>query len=51
MISLKKLNMKLPANELSFPLVTHTVGSNVRFGSYGILKSVLNWFWTDWAYR
>jgi hypothetical protein len=32
--------MKIAANELSFPLVTHTVYSDARFDSYGILKLV-----------
>jgi hypothetical protein len=29
----------LAVNKLSFPLVTHTVDSDARFGGYGILKS------------
>jgi hypothetical protein len=29
----------LAVNKLSFPLVTHTVDSDARFGVYGILKS------------
>jgi hypothetical protein len=33
------LNTKNSFNKLSFPLVTHTVNSDARFGSYGILKS------------
>jgi hypothetical protein len=33
------LNTKVADNELSFPLVTHMVYSDARFGSYGILKS------------
>jgi hypothetical protein len=33
------LNMKNAVNELSFPLVTHTVDSDARFCSYGFLKS------------
>jgi hypothetical protein len=33
------LNMKHSANKLRFPLVTHTVNSDARFDSYGILKS------------
>jgi hypothetical protein len=33
------LSTKNAVNELSFPLVTHTVNSNARFGSYGVLKS------------
>jgi hypothetical protein len=32
------LNTKVAANELSFPLVTHTAYSDARFDSYGILK-------------
>jgi hypothetical protein len=31
--------MKIVANELSFPLVTHTTHFDMRFGCYGILKS------------
>jgi hypothetical protein len=31
--------MKNTVNEVGFPLVTHTVDSDARFGSYGILKS------------
>jgi hypothetical protein len=38
MTSPKTLNMKLSVNELSFPLVTHTVDSGAGFDSYGILK-------------
>jgi hypothetical protein len=33
------LNTKVADNELSFPLVTHMVYSDARFGNYGILKS------------
>jgi hypothetical protein len=33
------LKTKVAANELSFLLVTHTVYSDARFESYGILKS------------
>jgi hypothetical protein len=33
------LIMKLSANELRFPLVTHTVNFDARFGSYGVFKS------------
>jgi hypothetical protein len=33
------LNTKVADNELRFPLVTHMVYSDARFGSYGILKS------------
>jgi hypothetical protein len=32
-------NGKVSFNELSFPLVTHTVYSDAQFDSYGILKS------------
>jgi hypothetical protein len=39
MTSLETLNTKDRINELSFPLVTHTIYSNVQFESYGILKS------------
>jgi hypothetical protein len=34
----RTLNMKIAVNELSFPLVTHTVNSSARFGSYKILN-------------
>jgi hypothetical protein len=40
MTSPETLNTKVAINELSFPLVTHTVYSDARFGSYGILKSL-----------
>jgi hypothetical protein len=33
------LNTKVAINELIFPLVTHTVYSDARFDSYGILRS------------
>jgi hypothetical protein len=33
------LNTKIANSKLSFPLVTHMALSDVRFGSYGILKS------------
>jgi hypothetical protein len=33
------LNTNVPVNELRFPLVTHTVYSDARFNSYGILNS------------
>jgi hypothetical protein len=33
------LNIKDSANELNFPLVTHTFYSKPRFDSHGILKS------------
>jgi hypothetical protein len=39
MISTETLNTKVSDNELSFPLVTHMVYSDARFGSYGILKA------------
>jgi hypothetical protein len=35
----KTLNTKIAVNELCFLLVTHTVDSKARFGSYRILKS------------
>jgi hypothetical protein len=31
--------MKLSSNELSFHLVTHTINTDARFGSYRLLKS------------
>jgi hypothetical protein len=39
MIFPETLNTKVSANELSFPLVTHTVYSDTWLDSYGILKS------------
>jgi hypothetical protein len=33
------LNTKVADNDLSFPLVTHMANSDVRFDSYGVLKS------------
>jgi hypothetical protein len=39
MTSLETFNIKLPANKLSFPLVTHMVNSDGQFGSYELLKS------------
>jgi hypothetical protein len=39
MTFLETLNTKVSVNELSFPLVTHTVYSDARFESYVILKS------------
>jgi hypothetical protein len=39
MTSQETLNMKLSANKLSFPLVTHTVDSDLWFDSYGVLKA------------
>jgi hypothetical protein len=38
MISPETLNTKASFNELRFLLVTHTVDSDARFDSYGILK-------------
>jgi hypothetical protein len=35
----KTLNTKVSINELSFPLVTHTIYSYARFDSDGILNS------------
>jgi hypothetical protein len=40
MTSPEILNTKASVNELSFPLVTHTVYSDAWFDSYGILKLV-----------
>jgi hypothetical protein len=39
MTSTETLNNKVAINELRFPLVSHTVYSDARFDSYGILKS------------
>jgi hypothetical protein len=39
MTSPETLTMKLPLNEHSFRLATHTVDSDGRLGSYAILKS------------
>jgi hypothetical protein len=39
MKTLETLNMKLAANELSFPLVTHMAYSDAWFDRYEILKS------------
>jgi hypothetical protein len=39
MTSPETLNTKVVVNELSFPLVTHTVYSDAQLESYGILKS------------
>jgi hypothetical protein len=39
MTSLETLNTKVAINELSFPLVTHMVYFDTRFGSYRLLKS------------
>ena len=38
MTSPETLNTKVAVNELSFPLVTHTVYSDARFESYGLQK-------------
>jgi hypothetical protein len=53
MTSVETLNTKVAVNELSFLLVTHTVLSDKRFHSYGILKIGYDagLFWTDWAYE
>jgi hypothetical protein len=39
MTSQETLHTKNVANELSFPLVTHTTHFDIWFGRYGILKS------------
>jgi hypothetical protein len=39
MTFLETLNTKVADSELSFPLVSHMVYSDARFGTYGILKS------------
>jgi hypothetical protein len=39
MISPETLPMKNVANQLTFPLVTHTTHFNIPFVCYGILKS------------
>jgi hypothetical protein len=39
MTSPETLNTKVSVNKLIVPLVTHTVCSDVRFDSYGILMS------------
>jgi hypothetical protein len=39
MTSPETLNTKVGVNELAFPLVTHMVYSDARFGICGILKS------------
>jgi hypothetical protein len=53
MTSPETLNTKVTINELSFPLVTHTVLSNEWFDTYRLLKSDYGaeLFWTDWTYR
>jgi hypothetical protein len=35
----ESLNTEVVANELSFPLVTHMVSSDVRFNDYDLLKT------------
>jgi hypothetical protein len=49
MTSPETLNTKISVNELRFPLVIHTVYSDVRFDSYGLLKSGhgAELFWTE----
>jgi hypothetical protein len=49
----RNFEYKLSVNELNFPLVTHMIDSDVRFDSYGVLKSGQGAenFWTDWTYR
>jgi hypothetical protein len=42
MTSPEALNTKVTINDLSFPLVTHTVYSDARFDSYGLLKTRQN---------
>jgi hypothetical protein len=39
MTFLETLNTKVSVNELSFPLVTHTIYSDARFDRYEILNS------------
>jgi hypothetical protein len=39
MTSPETLNTKVSVNELSFPLITHTIYSDARFDRYGILMS------------
>jgi hypothetical protein len=39
MTSPETLNTQVSVNELSFPLVNHTVYSDARFDIYGVLKS------------
>jgi hypothetical protein len=38
MTSTETLNMKFSVNKLRFPLDTHTVDSDERFDSFGVLK-------------
>jgi hypothetical protein len=49
MTSPETLNTKVGVNELAFPLVTHTVYSDARFDSCGILKS--GWGAENFLYR
>jgi hypothetical protein len=51
MTSLETLHTKNAVNELNFLLVTHTTYFNIRFGSYGFLKSgyAAELFCTDWT--
>jgi hypothetical protein len=53
MTSPETLNTKFAINELSFPLVTHTVNSDARFDSYGVLNigQGAELIWIDWTYR
>jgi hypothetical protein len=39
MTTLENVNTKFFINELSFSLITHTIHSDTRFDSYGLLKS------------
>jgi hypothetical protein len=39
MTSPETLNPKIPVNELTFPVVTHTAHSDTRLGRYRLLKS------------
>jgi hypothetical protein len=50
MTSQETLNIKIAANELSFPLVTHTAHSNARCDRYRILKTRqgAELIWTEW---
>jgi hypothetical protein len=43
MTSPEALPTKNVANELSFPLVTHTTHFDIRFARYGILKSCFSY--------
>jgi hypothetical protein len=53
MTSPETLNTKFAINELSFLLVTHTVNSDARFDSYGVLNigQGAELIWIDWTYR